>query len=83
MQSLNGVFINDQKLEPMVPHELKEADTVQLGVRTAPDVPPEFLFKYYKALKVKRVRSNDITEGQAVQDSVKRVKLDSEVSVYI
>lgn len=71
--------MNDRKLDPMTPCELKEGDIVQLGVRTSPDQPPEFLFKYYKALKIKRVRSCDKVGGTQTE-SVKRIKLEPGVS---
>ena len=47
-----------------MPYELKEGDIVQLGVRTSPDTPPEFVFQYHNALKVKRTRtSQDETDA--------------------
>lgn len=71
--------MNDRKLEPMKPCDLQEGDLVQLGVRTSPDVPPEFLFKYYKALKVKRIPSADAVDGFMAKDPAKRARIDAEV----
>lgn len=62
----------------MTPYELKDGDTVQFGVKTSPDLPAEFLYEYCKALKIKRVRSNDKSDG-AHQESVKRIKMESGV----
>ncbi|XP_045167081.2 E3 ubiquitin-protein ligase RNF8-like isoform X2 [Mercenaria mercenaria] len=74
-ESLNGVFINDKKLEPMVLYKLQDGDKVQFGVRTSPEAPPEFLFQYYAALKVKHVRkAEDTVDG--LKSSGKRRRLD-------
>lgn len=75
--------MNDKKLQPMQPFELKEGDTVQLGVKTTPEEPAEFLFKYYKSLKVKRVPSNeDRVDGHIGTGPAKRVKLDNGVRPF-
>ena len=70
--------MNDKKLEPMVPCELRDGDKVQLGVATSPSVPPEFVYQYYTAMKVKRPRPEDKVDG-----SVKRLKTrDSQVCLF-
>ncbi|XP_052766252.1 LOW QUALITY PROTEIN: E3 ubiquitin-protein ligase RNF8-like [Mya arenaria] len=70
-KSLNGVFINEKKLEPLKPYELNEGDIVQLGVPISSEVPAEFVFKFHNALKVKRERKD---EGYDTPDG-KRIKL--------
>lgn len=68
-KSVNGVFVNDKRLEPLKPYTLQEGDKVQLGVRTSPEAPPEFLFQYFTALKVKYLRN-----GEDAVDGIKSGK---------
>jgi hypothetical protein len=53
---------------------LHDGDIVQFGVQTSPDTPAEFLFQYYTALKVKRVRKAEDTVDGA-ESSGKRPRL--------
>ncbi|KAL4238164.1 E3 ubiquitin-protein ligase rnf8 [Mactra antiquata] len=73
-KSLNGVYINDKKLEPLTKYELQDGDVVQFGVKTSAENPvEEFVYKYYTGLKIKRVRKpEDSVDGI----SEKRLKLD-------
>ena len=60
----------------MIPYELREGDKVQFGVATSPSVPPEFVYQYYTAMKVKhaRTRPSDQTDGEHGSSTPPRVK---------
>ena len=68
------MYINDKRLDPMAVYDLNDGDKVQFGVATSPSVPPEFVFQYYKALKVKQTRKHPADEPDSALPQVKRSK---------
>ena len=58
----------------MTAYDLNDGDKVQFGVATSPSVPPEFVFQYYKALKVKQTRKHPADEPDSALPQVKRSK---------
>ncbi|VDI42300.1 E3 ubiquitin-protein ligase RNF8 [Mytilus galloprovincialis] len=61
-KSLNGVFVNKKKLEPMCLQKLVDGDTVQFGVTKNSEEPPEFLYRFHTNLKIKRARPKSLDE---------------------
>ncbi|KAL8618343.1 hypothetical protein ACOMHN_047415 [Nucella lapillus] len=57
-KSLNGISVNGKKLEASEPCVLKDGDTVELGVPASPDVPAEFVYRFFSALKVRKERAS-------------------------
>ncbi|KAK7104960.1 E3 ubiquitin-protein ligase rnf8-like [Littorina saxatilis] len=53
-KSLNGIAVNGKQLKAQEPYTLQESDVVQLGVPTAPDVPAEFVYRFFTSLKYRR-----------------------------
>ena len=76
LKSLNGVFLNGKRLEPLQFHELSDGDIVQFGVKEKPDSPAEFQYRYYTGLKVSR-KAEDFKDGSS--SNVKRIKLEGQV----
>ena len=80
LQSLNGIAVNGKKLKALEPCFLREGDTVQLGVPTAPDAPAQFVYRYFSSLKVrtepkskhKRPCGEDGNPAKRAKGSVKR-----------
>ena len=62
-------------------YELKDGDKVQFGVATSPDVPPEFIYQYYTALKVKQARTCPLDETDRGHQQLKRFKSCKEAQV--
>ncbi|CAC5378866.1 RNF8 [Mytilus coruscus] len=61
-KSLNGVFVNGKKLEPVCPQKLVDGDTVQFGVTKNSEEPAEFLYRFHTNLKIKRARPKSLDE---------------------
>lgn len=55
-KSLNGVAVNNKRLEASSPHTLTEGDVVQLGVPPSPDLPAEYVYRFFASLKVRKER---------------------------
>lgn len=76
-QSLNGVWINEKRLPAMHEHTLQDQEVVQLGVPAQPGAVPEFQWKFFKELRVKKIckskqggDSHDVVNSQASSSSV-------------
>ncbi|XP_041354373.1 E3 ubiquitin-protein ligase RNF8-like [Gigantopelta aegis] len=63
-KSLNGVFVNGEKLVAQEPHKLSEGDTIQLGISTSPSKAPEFLYKFFSSVKIKRQRPKSSSDSE-------------------
>ena len=57
-QSLNGVFVNGERLCPNVDRVLLDGDVVQVGVPESSDKEPEFQWQFYKSMKVKKIKKD-------------------------
>ncbi|XP_076442445.1 E3 ubiquitin-protein ligase rnf8-like [Babylonia areolata] len=53
-KSLNGISVNGKKLQALEPCTLQDGDIVQLGVPASPEVPPEFVYRFFSSLKVRK-----------------------------
>ena len=63
-QSLNGVYINGVKLAVLNEHTLKDQDVIQLGVPKEPGAMPEFQWKFYQQLRVKKIAKGKNSQHQ-------------------
>lgn len=72
-QSLNGVYKNGERLLPQQEYLLQDGDLIQMGIPPDPDKPPEFQWKFFSKLRVKKIKKTydciDTDESQGSQRS--------------
>ena len=66
-QSINGVYINNERLKSGVAQILHDDDVVQIGVSLKPGAQAPYLYKYKEKMKVKKRRRIAISQEEVDQ----------------